>query len=261
MNGNASQLKRSTADKAYDFIGTLLLEKETNEMLRELEEEKSSGSTAGMDAFFAANEKTHLNIIRKHFRKQKIESFFRETMPRGLRVAAVIIAVLLTIGGAAIAFNQNIRVNIKKIVLEKTTEFLSIDMEEDQAASFDVPATWLGDYYPSWIPEGMRLRQLICQPGISGGSVVFGGDEEFPNVDFTELSDSGSMNVDSENASQETITINGHSALLLEKTTFFKNRQLKFIIWCDGYRNFVVSSIELSREELIRFAEGIRRIK
>lgn len=254
-------LNRSTADKAYDFVGSLILEKETRDMLRELEEEKAAGSTAEMDAFFAAHEKTHFSLIHKFFCREKTRRFFKETLPSVLRVAAVIIAVILTIGGAAIAFNQNIRVNLKKIVIEKTTDFLSIDMAEDQNASFDVPATWLGDYYPSYIPEGMRLRQLICQPGIPGGSVVFGGDEEFPKVVFTELSDSGSMNVDSENATQEIITINGHSALLLEKTTFFKNRQLKFIIWCDGYRNFVVSSIELPREELIRFAEGIRRIE
>lgn len=261
MNGNFTDMKKPTADRAYDFIGSLLLEQETNAMLRELEEEKASGTTTEMDAFFAAHEQEHLALIDKYFRKQKTKRFFKKTLPRILQAAAAVFAVAVVFGGAAIAFNQNVRVNIMKIVLQDNPKFLSIDMAEDQNASFDVPATWLGDYYPSYIPEGMRLRQLICQPGIPGGSVVFGGDEEFPKVDFTELSDSGRMNVDSENATQENITINGYPALLLEKTTTFPKRQLKFIIWCDGYRNLVVSSIELPREELIRFAEGIRRIE
>lgn len=261
MPANAFDLKRTTADRAYDFIGSLLLEQETNDMLRELEEERASGNTGETDAFFAAHEKEHLALISRYFRKQKVKTFFTKTMPRVLRAAAVIIAAILVLGGAAIAFNQNIRVNIMKIVLQENQEFLSIDMEEDQNASFDVPSAWLGDYYPTYIPEGLQLDQLICQPGISGGSVVFRGEEEFPRVSFYEMSESGSMNVDSENATQENITINGYSALLLEKTTIFKNRQQKHIIWCDGYRNFVVSSIDLSREELIHFAEGIRRIK
>ena len=54
---------RSLSDKAYDLLGELLLEQETNQMLDELNGDKANGTSAEMDAFFAAHD--NLQVFSK----------------------------------------------------------------------------------------------------------------------------------------------------------------------------------------------------
>lgn len=53
-------MDRSLSDKAYDFLGEMILEAETQEMLEEIKREQEQGNTAEMDAFFAMQDKRNL---------------------------------------------------------------------------------------------------------------------------------------------------------------------------------------------------------
>lgn len=51
MNENGTDRNRSVQDKAYDPLGELLIERQTERLLKEMEEEKAQGATAKMDTF------------------------------------------------------------------------------------------------------------------------------------------------------------------------------------------------------------------
>ena len=74
-------LERSLADKAYDFLGDILLQAETEELLMEIEQEKSSGDTAEMDTFFARQDQHNLQQIQRYFRNQVYNRLFSKTLP------------------------------------------------------------------------------------------------------------------------------------------------------------------------------------
>lgn len=69
--GNPPQ-DQSLDDLAYDLLGEMILERETKRLLEELEQEKQSGDTAEMEAFYKRMNSRCLEQIHTYFRKKSL---------------------------------------------------------------------------------------------------------------------------------------------------------------------------------------------
>ena len=155
---------RSLDDRAYDLFGEMLLQQETAALLAEIEAEKARGDTAQMDAFFAKQDAKNLEGIQRHFRRHRARVFFRDTLPRIGQIAAIVIAVVAVAGSVAIATSHTLRVQVMQLLVNIEEEYTELKLQEDPAASFEIPAEWCGENYPSFIPDDLVAAMVFSYP-------------------------------------------------------------------------------------------------
>ena len=246
-------MNRSLEDKAYDLFGEMLLAQETDALLAEIEEEKASGQTAEMDAFFQQYDRQNLARIEEHFRKQTARRFFTKTLPKIGQIAAVLIVVISVAGGIALASSSAIRVRVMQLLMNVEKEYTSFELVEDIDASFDVPVEWGGEYYPSFIPDD--LDDLDIFNGFDHHSADIFTADRTRNLYYVEFGEGTSMNLDTENATTSTISINGHIGWISVKNDWIN------IYWANERRFFLVSTKNIDEETTMRIANRVVRVK
>ena len=247
-----SSCNRSIEDKAYDLLGDMLTEQKTAAMLREIEEEKARGETAEMDAFFARQDQKNLKLIDAHVRRQKMRALFTKTLPRVGQIAAIIIAVIAIGGGAAIAASDTLRVQVMRLLLEPTDEYVRLSLVEDEQASFDVPTGWLGRSFPSYIPDNVEVVNILPLEEMPGIEYADRQTQEIV-LRFQEFS-AGVTHVDNEGATIKQVDINGHQAQLTTKNKIVN------LYWSDGQSYFLVTTIDMDEETTMKIGKSVRRI-
>lgn len=247
-------LERSLADKAYDFLGDVLLQAETEELLMEIEQEKSSGNTAEMDTFFVRQDQHNLQQIQRYFRKQGYKRLFTKTLPKVAQIAAIFIAVIALAGSVAVATSHTVRVHVMKLLYEMEEEYTTIKMVEDEKASFDVPAEWQGTSYMSYVPE----KYSICNILSYGNNHLVEYCDKTTNevaLIFSEHGTNIESNADTENAITQKLLINGYSGLLITKGSSLR------VFWCDGIKYYCLSLTNSTVDELLSVANSVKKIK
>ncbi|HPJ03488.1 MAG TPA: DUF4367 domain-containing protein [Candidatus Limiplasma sp.] len=245
---------RDINERAYDLLGELLLQQETDALLAEIEQENASGNTAAYEAFCARQDKKNLARIHRYFRLQRTRTFFRQTLPKIGQIAAILIAVITVVGGVAIATSHTIRVQVMKMLVQIEEQYTSLSLVEDADASFEIPAEWNGEYYPSYIPAGFEGNVVISFPG--NHMVEFNDNENNAiKIVFSEYGDSTMANIDTENATIEAITIGNDSGFIAIKDSHI------YIYWDNGRLFFVLQTNGIDEEVAVRIAQSVMRVK
>lgn len=245
---------RNINERAYDLLGELLLQHETDALLSEIEQEKAAGNTQDMDAFTTRYDTKNLKRIHSYFRLQRTRTFFRQTVPTIGQIAAILIAVITIAGGVAIATSHTIRVQVMKMLVQIDEQYTSLSLVEDTDASFDIPAEWTGEYYPSYIPEGFIANVVISFPG--NHMVEFFSDESATmRIVFSEYGDSTMANIDTENATIEAITIGNGRGFIVSKDSHI------YIYWDNGRAFFVLQTNGIVEGEAVQIAQSVMRVK
>ncbi|MBP3541139.1 MAG: DUF4367 domain-containing protein [Clostridia bacterium] len=251
---NALTMDRSLDDMAYDYLGQMLLQKETEELLRELEKEQADGLTGEMDAFFAQQEKRHQKEMSRYFCRRNTKRLFTKTLPGLGRVAAIVLAVMIAVGGVAMAVSETFRVRVLELVSNLQLGILKYEFRENREASFDVPVEWIGSHYPAWIPEGYEITNLISYPGYS--NVTFTDPEiaEETGASYADFNiseqDCTVIEFDMQRAEISKTLIQGFEADLIQISDSV------YLLWTDGEAFFQIGTRNMSMEDTLRFANS-----
>jgi len=245
---------RDINERAYDLLGELLLQHETDTLLAEIEREKASGNTDAYEAFSARQDAKNLARIHRYFRLQRTRTFFRQTVPKIGQIAAILIAVITIAGGVAIATSHTIRVQVMKMLVHIEEQYTSLSLVEDETASFEIPVDWNGEYYPSYIPESFEGNVVISFPG-NHMVEFFTGESATIRIIFSEYGDSTMANIDTENATVKAITIGNDSGFIALKDSHI------YIYWDNGRAFFVLQTNEITEDEAIRIAQSVILVK
>ena len=246
-----TSLNRSMEDKAYDLLGDMLTERTTAALLQEIEEE-AQGDMTGPDAFFERLDGKNLRLIEAYTRRQKTKVFFTKTLPRIGQIAAIIIAVIALCGGVAMAASDTFRVQVMRLLLEPTDEYVRLSLVEDEQASFDVPSGWLGRSFPSYIPDSVEVVNILPLEEMPGIEYADRQTQEIA-LRFQEFL-SGVTHVDNEGATVRQVDINGHQAQLTTKNKIVN------LYWSDGQSYFLVTAIGMDEETTMKIGKSVRRI-
>jgi len=245
---------RSLEDRAYDLFGEMLLQRETAALLAEIGAERARGDTAEMDAFFAKQDVKNLERIQRHFRRHRARVFFRQTLPRVGQIAAVIIAVVAVAGSVAIATSHTLRVQVMQLLVNIEEEYTELKLQENPAASFDIPAEWGGENYPSYIPDGFILGAVHSNSSYS--SVSYSDTTgEGRKLYFSELGESAEANLDTEASAIKPIQIHGYHGTVAIKGTKIS------AYWDDGRHYFILITEGLDEPTFMRVADGVVRVR
>ena len=244
---------RSLDDRAWDLWGELLLQQEVQRLQAEAEAEHGTLQGAVRDAFFAQQAAQHLGIIDRELRRGKRQRFAHHTLPRLVRAAAIVLAVLTLAGGVALAASPALRVQVMKLLAISTPEYTELRLVPDEEASFEVPADWKGQSFLSYVPEGLVLGEAYTMGSISYAQYRDAHTGEV-RLNFTETGPTAESNIDTEHALITQVTVGPYPASLIRKN------ENCMVYWSDGHELFILETRYLSQEETLRTAQGVVRL-
>lgn len=244
-----SSVSQTLADQAYNLLGEMILEQETAQLLNQIEQERASGETADMDAFFARNEKRHLRLIQQFLTRQRRTAFFTVTLPRILRTAAVIVMMLLVVGGSALAISPTLRTKVWELIYQTMPQWTDARMV-DSALLVDVPDQWNGRKYLSWLPSGLELNNTEDLQNLRFAEYRDKATGEI-KVFFQEMDENGVMGLNSEDADVCSVRIHEYEALRIHRDDAYT------LCWTDGISSYLLSTHHLTEQETMDIALGV----
>lgn len=238
-------------------LGALgLLEIEGQKLLQESSELNAAEETQ-------PTEKTWNTVKRNLWRqkqKNRISKATKVIRPVFVRAAVFFFALFLGTGSILVA-SADAREILYRLLFSEYERYIEIDptpvinetfvdLEEYQAAG--------AAFGPTYVPENVELIEISSVPEIallaSYGQKINSGDEIILNFAITEMTESATYRVDSEDADRiEYMAIGESEGLLIVKGDFTG------ITWYVGDTLLDVYT-NLPTEEAIKFAEGIRNL-
>jgi hypothetical protein len=185
----------------------------------------------------------HENAMRKIFKKERKKLFFKRIQKYSKR-AAVFLLVVMVMSGIAVFSVEAWRVKVMNFVIEISQTHSEINFREDSAK---------GDSYTSdeitlaYIPEGYQLEKRDVKNNRI--SLVFKGEEYYFVFSMSDIT--GSMGIDTENASVKKTAINGQEAL------FSSNNKVNILVWHDEDFSYTLSGTVVEME-MVKIAENIK---
>lgn len=139
----------SLQEQSWQLFGALLRDHEAGELIRAASEPLSSADQERMESFFRQNEASHRRSIDRAVARGAGIRLFRDTMPKVLRIAAILIAILTVSFGVALAAFPELRDYIVRLfsTTNPVETILVLHDQEGLPPSPDIPDSSLA--YPS----------------------------------------------------------------------------------------------------------------
>ena len=177
-----------------------------------------------------------------------------------IEVAACVVLLLGVSLSFAVAKVDVIRSKVLEMIIELNEDHAAISLLPLDELEFEVPAGYMGDYFPSYIPEGYELSWISKY---YGEVRYFNSDTQL--IQFGEDTSATVVSLSvSDDAVFSTISLNGVEATLIEEPPVYKDGELYrseryHVIWTIEDRFFHLTVHE-SRETAIEIAASVRKI-
>lgn len=187
-----------------------------------------------------------------HFKKKKAYAARQRSLKLLNRSAIAILAGIVLLF-TTVSSVDAVRVRVLNFIMDVHQEYTSFQLKENENASAggSPVVNWSKAYVPTYIPDGYELSNTVQSELVR--KLVF-KDKQDSLIIFTELGESSSPKVDTENAEVlKTISINGHKGTLIVKNSMVT------IVWAIGNSMFILQT-GVSEETAIKIAEGVKYI-
>ncbi|MGI6235781.1 MAG: DUF4367 domain-containing protein [Christensenellales bacterium] len=210
---------------------------------------KDAPERSAEQAFHDRMEPKIHGLIRGLHRKERNRQLLRSAR-RVLRVAAAIFLVACIGLGTAMAVSSELRVTVMKLLYNVTPQYTEIRLVSDESAAFNIPGDWMGEFYPSYIPDGYILRSIQGTRFTMDVTYDAPGDKV---LIFAENHAAVETNVNTEGYEVRQLELNGSTALLAVKdgeTT---------VVWQQDNKALYLTISE-NVETALQVVTGVRRI-
>lgn len=194
-----------------------------------------------------------LTFIHKRIKRAKIHSFVHQTLPVAGRAAAAALLVFFLTLSTALAVVPEVRIRVLELLMNVKKEYTELSMQEKPDASFAVPPEWLGDYYPSKLPQGYAVNQVIGDELAVSYCISFWNAAN-ERIFFYELDEHTVSNINTEDADIEYRMIHGRPGMISRR------KDQVIVTWSENNRYFIMTFDNVS-EDALAIAEGVIRIK
>lgn len=186
-----------------------------DEEIDELESQRDLPENLEQESlFYEKHDNTFLDLIEREIRKQKLKRFVKNRVPRFLRSAVIVIALALVGLTTAIAAVPGARIILLEFLVRMESQYTELGFREKPPALMNFPTEWQGAHYPSYIPEGYGLIEIV---NTEDYHLVTYSNARNQSLFFGEYCEDAQTNFDTENARIENRKIHGAPAMLSEK--------------------------------------------
>lgn len=188
-------------------------------------------------------------------RRQQRRASVRHAMPRLALIASCLILALTIAAPIAIASSPVLRSRVMRLLIQVDEEQgrAIFEFAADPDAAFDVPEGWLGEYFPSYIPERLtfwNIDQLISTAEYRGG-----GDQQ---LFFGEYESDATGYSGTDNTEMSYIDIQGRTGMLIDGYT--GDLHTVNITWANDTHWFSVIGYAMDTEVVIEVARSVKKI-
>ena len=194
-------------------------------------------------------------LIRHRIRSTKIKKTSIELLRRMKSVVMfvfVVIAIVTISAASCFALVPEFQSNVRGLLINMTGKYTEISVDLNPNYLINIPDSWAGDYFPSYIPEGYVLDQTGDETA-SSFFVEYTNSEQ-RRMAFFELDVDSRINIDTENAKISVLTIHDADALAVEKTG------KSTISWTEYNKCFIVV-IDGELSQAITVARSVKRVR
>ncbi len=173
------------------------------------------------------------------------------TFRKALQIVAVAIAILSICLATAIAAVPAIRVSVLTLLINMQDRYTELSLVHDADMEMTVPPEWQGDFFPSYIPAGYSS---VSVENLGSKSRVVFSNNSGSILEFSEMSESVTTQIDTEDASNEFSNINGSICLISTKYNYVS------VVWMQNDKYFYLY-FGGEKEEAQRIAESLVYIR
>ena len=168
------------------------------------------------------------------------------------RVAAGVAAAFVVAFSMTLAFSEEARAKLQQFIVEVKEYFTSIQFIQ----SAETPVEELGNWEPTWLPEGYELVQ---EYDLGARRVLIYTDALDGRIKFSVLNMNATINRDNEHQLGEEVLVNGMLGYFLRSTDIESESSLTWY----GEGNSIAFSLiaELSDTELLKIAESVVEVE
>lgn len=157
-------------------------------------------------------------MVKRHERRATLH----QRTKRFLNTAAAVLAIAFLSFSTAVAVSEPLRARFAEFLMKTTEEYVELRVQVNPDAA-EIPADWIADYYPAYIPDGYELVNVYSENHLS--QTVYKQDTNF--IIYCSFPHTTATQLNLRNAETQTITIQGMEALLIcldhEYTIVFSN--------------------------------------
>ncbi len=173
----------------------------------------------------------------------------RRTRRRAGRAAVAALLALSVSFGTLVAVNPQARAWVQRMVIQFLDRHAAIHFVGDS------PSGELGNWAPTWLPEGYELVTESLDPAYSILSYA-AAPEQLISLHYMPAS-GNAFNIDNEHHEQTTIQVNGVTAFLYQS---LEPTQRSSLVWEYQEQNIAFLLLgDLSVDDLIKLAESIEK--
>lgn len=196
------------------------------------------------------------NQVRKK-KKHRLISTARTAIPRVLQVAASLIIALALATPIALAASSEFRAKVMELLIQIDTDRgeARFQFVENPSVEFTVPEMWPGEYYPSYIPEGFTVTQIV-----EAFTLVEYNSSNRQKISFSENTAEVSGNAGTDNATLTEIDINGATGYIIDGSSREGTVHAVTITWAIDDRWFSVVTKNVETDEAIQIARSVKKI-
>ena len=191
-------------------------------------------------------------------RRRSRSARLRRIVPRVVEIAACVVLAVAVATPFAIEF---IRSAVMKLLIRIDWEegVMQMNLVEDEGAAFNVPADWPGEYFPSYLPEGLEVTWRSTS--VVNPCIEYTSESGMQVVSFDEASSNTTGVYGIEGAVISYMDINGQTAVVIE-TEHPENEADYYvgITWDNGEKWFSVDTSGIPKEETIKIARSVKKI-
>lgn len=252
---NLEALREEWRELIYRIAATEYAQQEADLLMEQIAtDEAIENNTLEEDAHFAQVEPKTLRVFRNAIRKRKLNQFIRHTLPEVGKVAASIMLIFYIGLTVAIAGVPSVRVRVLELLVNIEDEYAELSLKEKPNSSFDVPAEWEGSYYPSQIPKGFDISQILNM--VQDNTIVLSLESDKAiRITFSELGEDAYTNLDTEDAMISSKMVKGSPALFVVKGNTIS------ISWATDNLYFILICKGLQESEVLSLANSVVKIK
>ncbi|MCH5287994.1 MAG: DUF4367 domain-containing protein [Christensenellaceae bacterium] len=204
-----------------------------------------------------------LALTREKAAKQ--EAAKRKSRPKGtagrmvmrvLEVAACLIVVFAIATPIAFANSAVFRSKVMQLLvrIDQGNEAAYFTFREDPDAEFFVPEGWMGEYFPSYVPEGMveswRSENIAAIEYISNGMRGFSFSEQ----------NSGTILQGTENGTVSNVDVQGYTATLYDGMASTGDFRVTSVTWANDTTMFSVYAYDMDVDEVLQIARSVKKV-
>lgn len=194
-------------------------------------------------------------------RRRSRSARLRRIVPRVVEIAACVVLAVAVATPFAIANVEFIRSAVMKLLIriDWDEDVMQMNLVEDEGAAFNVPADWPGEYFPSYLPEGLEVTWKSYIPGYP--CIEYTSESGERVINFSEMGENSTQVNGIEGAVISYMDINGQTAVVIE-TEHPENEADYYvgIAWDNGEKWFSVDTSGIPKEETIKIARSVKKI-